>query len=297
MKRKIIIFGGSGFIGLNLIKKLNKNFFSITSVSRKKPKKAKSLKSVNYINCDVSKLNDIKKINTEYDYIVNLSGNIDHKNKKQTFKTHFLGCKNILNLFKKKKFKIFIQIGSSLEYGNIASPHNENKKTYPKSFYGKAKLRATNFLLNSNKRKKIPYIVLRLYQVYGAHQKLDRLIPYVVKNSLNNKKFDCTNGNQSRDFLHIDDLTDLLIKILNKKKVKKGIFNVGTGNPLQVKKIINLITNITKKGKPLFGKIKMRNDEDITYYPNVSKIKKYFKWRSKINIITGIKKTIKHYEN
>ena len=105
-----------------------------------------------------------------------------------------------------------------------------------------------------------------MYQVYGAHQKLDRLIPYVVKNSLNNKKFDCTNGNQSRDFLHIDDLTDLLIKILNKKKVKKGIFNVGTGNPLQVKKIINLITNITKKGKPLFGKIKMRNVQVLSHY-------------------------------
>lgn len=297
MKKKIIIFGGSGFIGLNLIEKLDKKKFNITSVSRNKTLFAKKHKYINYIKCDVSNLKDIKKkINSEYDYIINLSGNIDHKNKNQTYKTHFFGLRNILNLFKKKKFKLFIQAGSSLEYGNLKSPHSENKKTIPRSFYGKAKLKATNFILNLSKKEKIPFIVLRLYQVYGGHQKFDRLIPYVIKQSLSNKKFNCTNGIQHRDFLYVDDLTNLFKKILNKKKIKEGIYNVGTGQPLQVKKVIDHIVNLTKKGKPLFGKIKMRNDEDAEYYPNILKINKIFNWKSKINIIDGLKKTIKFYE-
>ena len=111
-----------------------------------------------------------------------------------------------------------------------------------------------------------------------------------------NKKFNCTNGIQYRDFLYVDDLSNLFKKILNKKKIKEGIYNVGTGQPLQVKKVIDHIVNLTKKGKPLFGKIKMRNDEDAEYYPNILKIKKSFNWKSKINIIDGLKKTIKFYE-
>ena len=98
MKKKIIIFGRTGFIGINLLKKLC-NLYRVTSVSRKIPTKINRIKNVNYMDCDVSKLKDLKKINSEYDFIINLSGNIDHKNKTQTLKTHFNGCKNILKIF------------------------------------------------------------------------------------------------------------------------------------------------------------------------------------------------------
>jgi nucleoside-diphosphate-sugar epimerase len=296
LKKRIIIFGGSGFIGVNLIRALSKKNFNITSVSRKLPLRINRIKNVKYVNCDVSKLKDLKKINTNYDFVFNFSGNIDHKNKNQTLKTHYLGCKNILEIFKKKKFKLFIQLGSSLEYGDLSSPHSENTRTYPKSVYGKAKLKATKFIFNYNKKNKINFIILRLYQVYGAYQKFDRLIPFIVRNSINNKKFECTDGRQFRDFLHVNDLVSLFLKILKKKKIRNGIYNVGTGKPLQVKKIINIISKTVKKGEPLFGKIKMRNDENLRYYPNILKIKRFFNWKSKIDIISGLKKTIKFYE-
>ena len=139
-------------------------------------------------------------------------------------------------------------------------------------------------------------MILRLYQIYGPYQKKDRLIPYVINSSIRNKSFNCTDGNQLRDFLYIDDFTLLILKILKKKNIKSGIFNVGFGKPQVVKKVINLITKNLNKGTPLYGKIKMRKEEKKIYYPNIQKIKKNFNWKPKIKIPLGIKKTINFYE-
>lgn len=297
MKNKILILGGSGFIGQNLIIKLKKlRFGTITSLSRKLPKSQRKISGVEYIACDISNFKKLrKKIIHDYEYIINLSGNIDHKNKVQNLKTHYLGCKNIVNLFLKKKIKLFIQIGSSLEYGNAKSPQKESISCKPDSSYGLAKFKATNFLKKMNYKNKFPFIVLRLYQIYGPFQKLDRLIPYAIFSSLKNKKFKCTDGTQLRDFVYIDDLTDLFIKILKKNEMKYGIFNVGFGKPIKIKNILLLIKKITKKGEPLFGAIKMRKEEIIKLYPYTLKTNIFFKWKPKINIHKGLKKTISFY--
>ena len=92
-------------------------------------------------------------------------------------------------------------------------------------------------------------------------------IPITINSCLKGKKFDCTDGKQKRDFLFIDDLTYLIEKIIKKKNIISGIYNIGAGQPITVKKVINQIRLIIKKGKPVFGGIKMRNDEIKVLYP------------------------------
>ena len=84
-------------------------------------------------------------------------------------------------------------------------------------------------------------------------------------------------GNQRRDFLYVDDFIKLIFKILNKKKIKSGIYNVGSGKSIRIKTVIEKIRNIIKKGKPLFGKIKMRKEEVINSYPNIVELLKALK--------------------
>ena len=143
--------------------------------------------------------------------------------------------------------------------------------------------------------KKFPFIVLRLYQVFGRYQKFDRLIPYIIKCALDNKNFNSTEGKQIRDFLFIDDLIDLFCKILKKKNIKNGIYKVGSGKPKKIKSIIQNILQIIKKGNPLFGKIKMRKDESIKLYPSILKVKKTFDWKPKTHITKGLRATIDFY--
>ncbi len=298
MKEKMLVTGGTGFIGYHILKKF-KGKFSIISLSSKKPTNERKIKNVRYLNCDISnkkslfdKLSKIKKI----DYVINLAGYVDHSNKKKTFETHYYGCKNLVDYLSYKKIKLFIQIGSSLEYGNQKSPHHEKLKCNPIGVYGKSKLRSTKYILKITKKKKFPSVILRLYQIYGPNQSINRLIPIVIDSCLKNKKFKCSSGIQIRDFLYVDDFTNLINKIICTKKKVQGIFNVGSTNPKRVFNIIKKIQNKIKKGHPLFGTIPMRKDEQLKYFPSTKKILKLISWKSRISINSGLDKTIKSYK-
>ena len=114
-------------------------------------------------------------------------------------------------------------------------------------------------------------------------------------NAIKNKEFDCSSGNQLRDFLFIDDLVRALIKILKNKNTLGEIINIGSGKPVRVKKLILDICKLAKGGKPQFGRIPLRKDEIIKLYPNLSKINKLLNWRAKVSLGNGLKKTIKNF--
>ena len=296
--KKILITGGTGFIGFHLAKKCLKKGWNVTSLSTTHPNKRKRLKNVSYIICDISKKKELKKIkNYEYDYVVNLAGYVDHSNKEKVFKVHYEGCKNLANFFLKKKIKKFIQIGSSIEYGKKSSPQNEKMKSKnTHSYYGNAKLLSTNYLITLYKKKKFPVCILRPYLLYGPNQDFNRIISSTIRNCLSDKTFNCSEGIQYRDFLFIDDFVSVIIKVINLKSTSGHIFNVGSGKKTKIKSAIKKIQKIIGKGKPKFGEIPMRKDEIVTLYPSIKKIKKFIKWKPAISFSQGLIFTINHYK-
>ncbi len=295
-KRNILIVGGTGFIGYHLAKESLKKGWKVTSISTRKPRKIRKLKKVNYIFCDITNKKSLKKkIKKSFDYVVNLGGHVNHSNKLKTFKSHYLGCINLTELFYNKPPRSFVQIGSSGEYGKINSPHKEFYKCYPISKYQKAKYLSSKHLMKIAKDKKFPVVVLRLYQAYGPYQDLNRFIPIIVKNCLDKKKFPCSAGKQFRDFLYIKDVVNAIIKSLLIKKAQGNIINIGSGKSLNIKKIIQHIKSLTGGGLPQFGQIKLRKDEALNVYPNIMKAKKKLGWRPKISFEKGIRDTIKYY--
>lgn len=296
ISKKILVVGGTGFLGFHLLKKALSKNFSTFCFSRSKPKKTRYLDNVKYILGDVGKKNSLKKLlNYNFDFVVNLSGNVDHNKKKSVFKSHFEGCKNLSNLFLKKKILSFIQISSSSEYGKLKSPQKENQKCKPISFYGIAKNQSTKYLINLYNKKKFPVTILRLYQVYGPNQDPNRLIPYTIDACKRNVPFICSSGEQYRDFIHVDDFCEAIFKILKTKESLGEIINIGYGQAIKIKKIIQNINMILRGGKPLFGKLKLRNDELIKTFPSLKKAKKILNWEAKILFDKGLKKTINSY--
>ena len=296
--KEILIVGGTGFLGYHVSKALI-NKFKIISLSTSSPKKIRFLKKVKYYKVDISNKYLFKKIEKKLlniSYVINFGGHVDHKSKSKVFNSHYIGAKNLINFFSKKKIKVFIQIGSSMEYGLKKSPQKENLRLFPISFYGKAKLLATNYALKAYKKLKFPVIIIRPYQVYGPNQDTNRLIPYVITESLKKNIFPCSHGRQLRDFLYISDFVDCIKKIIN-KDIKYGqILNVGYGKPIQIKKTIDMINKKIKTGEPIFNKIKMRKEEQKTIYPNIQKIKKILNWKPKTKFNVGISKTIEFYK-
>jgi nucleoside-diphosphate-sugar epimerase len=293
--KKILIIGGTGFIGYHLAKKcINKNF-KVTSLSKNPPKKIRFVKKVKYIICDINDEKKLKKsIASNFNYIVNLGGYVNHQNKRKTYRSHYLGLKNLTNFFKDKKIKKFIQIGSGMEYGRLRSPQKEHFRCQPKSIYALSKFLSTEHLLSLYKKEKFPAVILRLYQVYGPNQDKNRLIPIIIDGCKHDKSFPCSSGEQFRDFLFIDDLIDSLLICLD-AKVEGKIINIGSGEAINVKEIIKKIVKLYKSGRPLFGKIKLRKEEMIKVYPSLLNARRLLGWKAKVPFDKGILKTISFY--
>jgi nucleoside-diphosphate-sugar epimerase len=295
---QIIIIGGTGFIGYHLAKTCVKKKWKVYSLSKKNPKKKRYIKGVHYIKCDITKKNKLKKIfEKDYDFVINLGGNVDHSNSKETYKSHYEGLKNLVEIVSSKSIKKFVQIGSGGEYGNAKIPHIESSTCRPKSIYYKSKYLATKYLLHKFKEKKFPFVIFRLYQAFGPHQDVNRLIPLIIMSCLKNKKFKCTEGKQYRDFIFIDDVVRAIIRSLSNKKSDGQIFNLGSGKPIKVKNLIEFIRSKIKKGKPLFGAINLRKDELLKVYPSIDKIKKRLNWRPNKNFFKNLENTINHYRH
>ena len=298
-QNKILITGGTGFIGHHLSKRCIKLGWSVTSLSSNSPKPNKIIQGVKYIKVDIRDKKKLFKIKKDFDYVVNLAGYVDHSNKKKTLESHYIGCKNLASLFLNKKIKKFVQVGSSIEYGKSRSPQVENKKNSQSTFsiYGKAKLLSTKYLMAIYKKEKFPTTVIRLYLVYGPKQDINRVIPITIKNALLDKKFNCSSGLQFRDFIYIDDVINAILKTLKNRKTNGEIINIGSNKPVRIKDLIIRICSLVGSGKPIFGKIKLRKDEIKSLYPNINKAHKILKWGPKISLNTGLKRTIKYYKN
>ncbi len=298
--KKILVIGGTGFIGFHIIKEAKKRNYSIHSVSLKKPKKKRLQNKVKYITADISKFNILKKkLDKNYDYVVNAGGYGIHpkhgKEGNKLIRSHYLGLINILKIINLRSIKKFVQLGSSLEYGKLKPPFKEVMNCKPKTPYAIAKYLCTNYLIQLFLKNKFPVTIFRLFQVFGPNQDDNRVIPYVISKCLKNKVFFTTAGKQKCDFCYIDDVVNIIFKSFKNKNSNGNIINVGSGKPIQLKKIFDQIVKIIGKGKPKIGKLKYENKKNKNNYPSIKRAKKTFNWSPKIKLNTGLLLTINSY--
>ena len=298
-RKKLLVIGGTGFIGHHLIKAALKKKWKITSASLSTPSKRLRLNKVKYLKVDITNIFSIKKkLKTSFDYVVNLGGYIDHasfqEGGQKIILEHFLSVQYLIKILSRKSLKKFIQIGTSHEYGMAPAPQNENLKESPISPYSFAKVASTYFLKAIHKTENFPFTILRLFLTYGPGQGKNRFLPEIINKCLKNKKFPTSHGKQLRDFCYIDDTVRAILISLTSKKANGKIFNVASGKPKRISSVIKQVVSIVGKGKPIFGKRKDIS-ENMALYANIDKIKKTLNWYPQIPFHEGLKKTINSF--
>jgi len=297
-KKKLLIAGGTGFIGSNVAKKALKEGYRVTIISKNKPPLSKKLEDAEYISVDIRNKKSLfsKLKNKSFNHVINLSGYVDHSHHfnggSNVFDTHFNGAINLINCVNGKKLLSFIQIGSSDEYGSNIAPQKESQREDPISSYSCAKVAVTHFLQMIYKTQKFPVIILRLFLVYGVGQKNNRFIPQIVDGCIKKKSFPVSAGNQIRDFCYIDDVVKAILLSLNSKKSHGEVINIASGKPTRIKKVVNTIVDKVELGRANFGKIHYRDLENMELYADISKAKKLLKWRPLIGLDQGLELTI-----
>ena len=295
-KLKSIITGGAGFIGSNLADHLVNaghkvivldNFVSGKKINLSHHKK----KNLKIIKIDISTNKDLKKHFKGVDFVFHLAGLAEiipsFKNPKKYFLNNVLGTLNVLEAAKKEKIKKLIYAASSSCYGNPSTfPTSEKTKIDLKHPYALTKFMGEELVMNYASIFNMPNISFRFFNIYGPRLKTSGPYSAVIGKFLKQKKNrKCLtivgDGKQTRDFIHVDDLADVFLKIIKSKYVNK-IYNLGSGK----KTSINTIAKIFN-GKKKF--IPIRPGEPKNSVANIKKIKKEINWKPKISIEQGIK--------
>ncbi len=229
----ILVTGGSGFIGSNLIVELIKQGCDIVDLSKHESAipGVKTLK-LDLTEDDLSLLDDYK-----FDYVIHLAAVSSIKNaqgnEEETIKTNLDGTKKILEYFSNKNLKKFIFLSSVTVYQEVDTELTEDSKyVVDKSanIYSYSKFLAENEC--KKYENKIPIIIFRLANAYGPLQRVGKtpnLIPQIIYQALKDKKIEVRNGKFARDFIYVSDMVSAII--LGLKSPFKGTLNLGTGKP------------------------------------------------------------------
>ena len=279
--KKLLLTGSTGDIGQFLLKKLRKEF-KVLTVKKDLTKKVPNMKNL--------------------DFVLHFAGTVkpedNFKNPVKVFENNFISTLNIINHLKTLKKKPVLIFASSsqvandyLNFKNYKKKINEQiplilNNNDPKSSYGYSKIFCEKIIQMSG----LNYIILRIFNIYGINKKND-FFNYVYDNIKSSNKIKIYNPQIKLSWLHIDDLTDAIIKIINSKKITNQIINLGGDKSFSNLQTVKKILKIGKL-KIKLDQIKnpSKNKKININSPDLKKIKSLINWKPKIKFESGIKK-------
>ena len=317
--KKVLVTGGLGFIGSNLIKLLlKKNYYVINidkvsySSNKYNVKEYDNNKNYKFIKLDINSKKLIK-IFKRYKPIgiFNLAAetHVDRSidNPSNFIKSNILGTFNLLESFR-RFYKSYsntklIHISTDEVFGDVLTGRsNENFKYKPSSPYAASKASSDHLVSSYVRTFKIPAIITNCSNNYGPCQHPEKLIPKLIYNIINNRELPIYgNGKNSREWIYVMDHCEGLLKVFLKGK-KGEFYNIGSNKNLNNLQITKYLINIAKKHISIGKKVKIkfvkdRPGHDLRYALNSNKIKSQLKWNSKTKIFDGLNKTFLWYYN
>lgn len=277
---KIFVTGGTGFVGRPITARLKRQKHQLLILSR-------TVSGSDYLKGDLANIDQWRKELEKFrpDLIVHLAWegitnyhSAENSLRNLTYSVNFLktaaeiGCRS------------FLGVGSCQEYSRKEGKLNEALEPVPIDPFAFAKNALRFWGEKIAKEKEMQFIWIRLFYAYGPGQKANSLIPYLIRCIKEKQEPVIKNPLGGNDFIYINDAADLIALIIKKSKGRDGVYNVGSGKLTAVCEIMNQV----------YGK-KDKYPKPKGYWADISKVQKEFGWRPKIDIETGVKKTLEFY--
>ena len=317
--KKIIVTGGSGFIGNNLVDFLiRKNFFvvnldKLTYSANNYKYSSRNKKNYKFIKIDIINKNKIIKIIKKYKpkVIFNLAAetHVDRSidGPKNFIHTNINGTFSLLESLRYLKKKginpKLVHVSTDEVYGDIKKgKRSDEKHTYePSSPYSATKASADHLVKSYLRTFKLNAVISNCCNNYGPYQFPEKLIPKMITNIFNNKELPIyAKGNNSREWIHVEDHCEALFRLYLKGKNGES-YNVGSGKNLRNIDLVKKILKICKTMKIEIGKktkikfVQDRPGHDFRYALNSNKISNKLKWKPKIKFEKGLRETVAWY--
>ena len=301
MVKKILITGSLGQIGSYLCENLMQNNIEVIGLDNEfnicsnPPKKVKNIT----IKGDICNKSLVNKIMKKVDTVVHLAAQIDvaESMKDPLFdaENNILGTITLLqSAAKNPSIKRFVYISSAGTYGNpIELPIKEEHPQNPLSGYGLSKLSAERYVNMYYQIHRLPIVVIRPFNIYSKRS--DPKSPYsgVITKFINCVKGNESpviegNGKQTRDFIHVDDVVQIIRLALEKKEAVGETFNCGCGKPISINELAeSIIKASNKKLQPKYTE--KREGDIVDSYSNIKKAERLLGFKPKVSLEKGLK--------
>ena len=315
--KKIIVTGGLGFIGSNLIGLLlKKNFFVINldkitySSNFYNTKNFTKHKNYKFIKCDINNkkiLQILQKYKPSCLFNLAAETHVDRSidDPRSFINSNINGVYNLLECFKKFHLKYkktrFVHISTDEVYGDVLKGRSNEKYSYkPSSPYAASKAASDHLVYSYVRTYNLPAIVTNCSNNYGPKQHPEKLIPKLIYNIFNNKNLPIYgDGKNSREWIYVTDHCLALIEIYKKGKIGE-FYNIGSNKNLNNIEVCKTLLDIAKKNmnnncKSKIVFVKDRPGHDLRYALNSNKIKKNLNWKPKTSFKKGILDTFNWY--
>ena len=304
MIKNILITGGAGYIGSHIAEILVKNKKKIYIIDNLSTGFRSLInKKAKFFNLDVKETQKVKKIiiKNKIDSVIHLAASlsigIGEKYPKQYYKNNVQGTKSLINACIKTSVRNFIFSSTAAVYKDGLRIVTENSQIKPMSVYGKTKIKAEKIITSNLKKNNINYAILRYFNVCGAslsgkiglitkggdHLFKNLAMETIKKNpkiKIYGNDYKTPDKTTIRDYIHVSDLAEVHIKVLNKidKINKSAILNCGYNKGISVLEVVNEFKKYNKKNFEISYLNRRPGDMEVIVANN-KKLKKFIKWR------------------
>jgi len=301
-QKQVLVTGGAGFIGSELVRQLSELKFKITifdNLTSGRKKYIEKIPNVKLVKGDITNRTLVNKIVPSADYIINLAALPFIPDSffypAEFFDINTSGTINLVTAcFKSKKLKKFVHISSSEIYGSaLTVPMSESHPTLPQSTYATSKLAADRAVFTLSKEHDLPSVIIRPFNSFGPRITQPYIIPEIITQLLRGSTIKLGNIESERDFTYVSDTASGLISAMIRDECIGETINLGSGSSIKIKNIVKIASKILKK------KVIIKTDKKRFRPYDVQKLlcdnkkaKKLLNWKPTVSFEQGMAMTI-----
>ncbi|OGS45226.1 MAG: epimerase [Elusimicrobia bacterium RIFOXYD2_FULL_34_15] len=298
--KKILVTGANGFLGRHVIPLLLKHNYHVYAVDNNITMGSEKKENLSWHECNLFDPEDKKSLFSKIKptHLLHLAWYTVPK-KYWTAPENVLWVKASIELF----FNFLENGGRRAVFAGTCAEYNwdyellseDKTPLLPKTLYGKCKNSLNTMLGALAEQKDISYAWGRIFFLYGSGENKERLIPEVINSLLKGKEVNCSHGRQVRDFLHVEDVADAFVTLVESNL--RGSVNIASGQPATLKQIIYKIAEkLDRKDLIRLNAVPSSKSEPLRLIADNKRLKNELKWKPKYNLDSGLEKTIKWWK-
>jgi nucleoside-diphosphate-sugar epimerase len=306
MGKRVVVTGGTGFVGANLARRLLAEGHELTLFVRPEYRSWRIEEIQSHVRLHETDLGNKEKLakavrEARPEWVFHMATHGAYplqSNLQQMVQTNILGTINLVETCLETGFEVFINTGSSSEYGFQDHPPKETEELEPNSHYAITKASASMYCRFTAKMADVRLLTLRLYSVFGPYEEPSRLLPTLIIHGKRGRLPPLVNPDVARDFVYVDDVVEAYCLAANSTTDEPGaVYNVGTGVQTSLRDVVDVARRVMAiEEEPQWGTMPDRRWDTNTWVSDNSKLSTELGWRPRLTFESGFLELVRWFE-